>query len=273
MHAPLGIIAGRGRLPHLVLTKALELGRSCALVCLDADQDFSSYEGLPPSNVLNVSMGDVSKTIEFLNHHKVKEIVFAGGVTKPKFSDLPLDGKGVTWMARIGLTAFKGDDALLRKISELFEEEGFQILSPANFISAGLENLKILEASTLPTTENIQDVNLARHLLQALSPYDIGQAVTVYRGQILGLEGPEGTDALIRRSADLRRESQGGILVKALKEGQLETIDVPTVGPQTLELLGRTGFEGLAVDLNAHFIYPEEMRKIAEKYNIFIHLF
>lgn len=273
MNSSLGIIAGRGRLPHLVLTKALEQGRPCCVVSLDSAQDFSGYGDLHSSQVIQVSMGDVSKTLEFLHRHKVSDIVFAGGVTKPKFSDLPLDGKGVAWMARIGLTAFKGDDALLRKVAELFEEEGFSIVSPGRFIPAGTENINLLDTSKPLSAENLEDINMGRSLLKALSPYDIGQAVIVFRGQVLGIEGPEGTDELIQRCYKLRREDCGGILIKAPKEGQLETIDMPTVGPKTLEFLAKLGFEGLAVDLRSHFVAPQESKTIADKSKIFIHLF
>jgi DUF1009 family protein len=90
-------------------------------------------------------------------------------------------------------------------------------------------------------------------LLRATSPFDIGQAVIVAQNQVLAVEGPEGTDQALMRVAELRRSGRirspngVGVLVKAAKVGQSHRIDLPSIGPQTVEGVARAGLAGIAV--------------------------
>ena len=88
-------------------------------------------------------------------------------------------------------------------------------------------------------------------IARAMGSLDIGQAVVVQQGLVLGVEAIEGTDALIRRCAGLRREGPGGVLIKVEKPGQEQRADRPTIGPQTVALAAEAGLRGIAVEAGA----------------------
>jgi len=81
-----------------------------------------------------------------------------------------------------------------------------------------------------------------------LGAVDVGQAVVVERGVVLGIEAIEGTDALVARCGALRRETSGGVLVKIAKPAQERRVDLPTIGVRTVEALAAAGLAGIAVE-------------------------
>jgi hypothetical protein len=100
---------------------------------------------------------------------------------------------------------------------------------------------------------------------------DIGQAVIVQEGIVLGVEAVEGTDELINRCAGLKRQGRGGVLVKTSKPRQDENFDLPTIGPNTVSLCAEAGLAGIAVQ--AHYsllIDPQEIADIANKRGMFV---
>jgi DUF1009 family protein len=114
-------------------------------------------------------------------------------------------------------------------------------------------------------------------LLNATSPFDIGQAVIVAENQVLAVEGPEGTDRMLARVAELRRNGRirsaagTGVLVKAVKIGQDHRIDLPSIGPQTVEMAGAAGLAGLAVVAGSTIVAePERIAAVADRAKVFV---
>jgi DUF1009 family protein len=114
-------------------------------------------------------------------------------------------------------------------------------------------------------------------MLRALSPFDVGQAVVVIDGHVVGVEGIEGTDALLARIAQLRANgrirarAQRGVLVKAPKHGQDLRYDLPTLGPQTIENAAVAGLAGLAVVAgNTLVAEPQALVGEADASNLFV---
>jgi DUF1009 family protein len=106
---------------------------------------------------------------------------------------------------------------------------------------------------------------------RALGALDIGQAVVVQQGLVLGVEAIEGTDALLRRCAELRRGGLGGVLVKLEKPGQERRVDRPTIGPQTVLLAAETGLRGIAAEAGATIVLDrDEVIRAADAAGLFV---
>jgi len=103
-----------------------------------------------------------------------------------------------------------------------------------------------------------EDLERGRAVLRAMSTADIGQAVVVQQGMVLGVEAIEGTDALIDRCGGLRRDGPGGVLVKLPKQGQEKRTDLPTIGPDTVARATAAGLRGIAVAAGATIIVRRE---------------
>jgi DUF1009 family protein len=108
-------------------------------------------------------------------------------------------------------------------------------------------------------------------MARAIGALDIGQAVIVQNGQVLGVESIEGTDALITRCAPLKLEPTGGVLVKVKKPQQEKRVDLPTIGISTVERIAECGFAGIAVEAGASLIIGRrEVARRADALGIFI---
>jgi UDP-2,3-diacylglucosamine hydrolase len=121
----------------------------------------------------------------------------------------------------------------------------------------------------------MRDIALGLDVVAALGAFDIGQAAVVARGYVLGVEAAEGTDALLKRCADLNRwgfSGRKGVLVKAPKPGQDQRFDMPTVGPRTVELAAEAGLEGIAVAAGAVLLADQvELVEKADKLGLFLY--
>ena len=105
-----------------------------------------------------------------------------------------------------------------------------------------------LLAGALPDAVARSDIARGIAVAAALGAVDVGQSVVVQQGLVLGVEGVEGTDALLARCGDLRREGPGGVLVKRVKPGQSRLVDLPTIGPRTIAEAAASGLRGVAFE-------------------------
>jgi DUF1009 family protein len=262
----IGIIAGRGDLPHLT-------ANACEAQCIPfCWVDISGGENKPPEDVpsTKAGLGSVGSVIEFLKGQYVTHVIMAGGINRPKLSSLKMDSKGMQWMARLGLKAFQGDDALLKGVSALFHEEGFEIMSPNELLQLTPNQTGVLSARQ-PTPAEWEDIERGRRILETLSPWDIGQSLIIYSSYVLGIEAAEGTSKLIERCEALRQEAAGGILIKMAKQGQSLAVDAPTIGPDTIQELHKGHFEGLAIcSQTTQILHQAEVIALINKYNLFM---
>ncbi len=132
-------------------------------------------------------------------------------------------------------------------------------------------------AARAPQERDRADIARGLALLNATSPFDIGQAVVVANNQVLAVEGPEGTDRMLARVAELRRNGRirsptgTGVLVKAPKLGQDHRIDLPAIGPPTIEAAAAAGLAGIAVVAGSTIVAePERIAAAADRAKIFV---
>lgn len=262
-----GIVAGSGMLPVMLANFLQKKGVSVFVVALKGHAN----KNLFPSNILlkEVRLGSVGKTFRLLKKNQVKEIVLIGGVKRPSLKEIYPDLKGFSLLTKLSLKAL-GDDGLLRLIIAEIEKEGFIVrgiheLMPDVLVPGGVLTTKA------PSKSDIIDIERAKEVAKLLGQADVGQAVIVQQGMVLSLEGIEGTKELIKRTKSLKRKGEGGVLYKAVKPNQEKRIDMPTIGPDTIQSVYDAGLVGVAVDAdNVLLAEPEKTIALANKLNIFI---
>ncbi|WP_324754578.1 LpxI family protein [Roseovarius sp. Pro17] len=203
----------------------------------------------------------------------VKRMVFAGSLTRPALNPAEFDAEMTRLAPRLMAAIPQGDDALLRFVISMFEEQGFDVLG-AHELLPGLTVEKGLAVGPTPSEAELSDAARAAHILAEISPLDIGQSCVVAGGQCLGIETVQGTDALlayVAQTPDALRRGQRGVYVKAPKRGQDLRIDMPTVGPSTVDGVADAGLAGLVVAANCVVILDREVTLArAEERGIFL---
>nr|WP_319251701.1 UDP-2,3-diacylglucosamine diphosphatase LpxI [uncultured Celeribacter sp.] len=228
------IIAGSGLLPRLLAGALVDP----VYVTLD---DTGVPDGLDHVSARIEKLGRLFKDLKARN---VGAVAFAGAMARPKVNPMALDRHAL----RLAMSLGKGDDALLREVLSLFEAQGFLIRSateicPELLLSAGTH------WGRKPTAQDLADAARAGEVLAALSPLDVGQGAVCCGGQMLGIETIQGTDAMLRFVSEtpVRLKRDKGVFVKAPKQGQDMRIDVPTIGPDTVERVMEAGLGGLVI--------------------------
>jgi hypothetical protein len=268
----LGVVAGGGDLPLAIAECATQEGKEVFVAALKGIAD----EGIAQFAHEWVSLGETGRTLSLLKQHGCREIVMAGKVSRPKWSDIKLDAKGVMTLPKVVAAARKGDDALLRSLAELFESEGFHVVSVADAAPALVTkqgNYGRLE----PSADEGEDIRLGARVVLALGRFDVGQAAVVCDGLVLAVEAAEGTDAMIARVGALpehirgTRASRRGVLIKARKPTQDGRTDLPVIGKQTIENAAAAGLRGVAVEAGSALIVNRKaVSETADRLGLFV---
>ncbi len=253
----LGILAGSGPLPDRLIAACRENRRDVFVVGFEVSADRQEIEVAPDAWV---RLGAVQQTIDLLRQAAVEAVVLAGPVPRPSLRTLKLDKRALKALLGYRRSPL-GDDKLLSLIVKELEGEGFRVVGVDSILEdlvAPLGPIGALE----PDDDAWADIATACRAARALGALDVGQAVVVQQGVVLGLEAAEGTDALLARCATLRRDGPGGVLVKLKKPGQDRRADLPTIGPRTVEGARAAGLRGIAVEAGASLIV--ERAKVAQ---------
>lgn len=257
--AKLGIIAGGGALPGLLVAACAATGRPCHILGLTG---FAAATDLPRAVDTWIQLGEVGKGLEALRAAGVVDIVMAGAVRRPKLSDLKTDFKGAAMLARIAGRAL-GDDSLLTAVVGELEQEGFRVLGADDILADLLTPRGVLGAHA-PGPTDLEDIRVGIEAARALGRDDVGQAVVVSGGKISGAEDSEGTDALLARV-------RGGILVKTKKPQQERRVDLPAIGPTTVKNAAASGLKGIAVEAGQTLMVDKvEIVRVADAAGVFV---
>jgi hypothetical protein len=255
---PLGILAGGGELPRRLIAACRKADRPCFVVALEGQTDRETVEGVPHGWA---GLGAAGRVFELLRGASVREIVLAGAIKRPSFFSLKPDARAVQLLAKIGLRAL-GDDGLLRAIITALEEEGFRVVGVQDVLGSLPAPFGVL-GRIAPDAQARADIARGLEVARALGAVDVGQAVVVQQGIVLGVEAAEGTDALLARIASLKRAGPGGVLVKLAKPGQDRRVDLPTVGVATIKKAAAAGLTGLAIEAGATLVLDLEGMVVA----------
>ena len=266
LEGPLGIIAGGGGLPRRLIDSSRARGREVFVLALQGEAEPEALAGVPHAWC---RIGAAAKGLKLLHEHGVINLVLAGTVRRSTLSAIRPDWRAAKLLAKIGYRLL-GDDGLLSAIVRELESEGFrligahELLDGASMPEGPLGRLK-------PGSDAEMDIARGIAVARALGAVDIGQAVVVQQGLVLGVEAIEGTDALLQRCASFRRDGPGGVLVKLAKPGQEARVDRPTIGPKTIAMASAAGLQGVAAEAGATLVIDrDEVIRAADEAGLFV---
>lgn len=269
----LAIICGAGTLPFALADAARKRGRHVVLFALRGWADPQRVQAYPHHWTW---MGQLDRFMQIAAEEGCRDVAFIGSVARPSLWKIRPDLRVLRLMPQILKLYRGGDDHLQSGIGRLFEDHGFRLVGPKDIAPELIMPVGPL-GSRAPSDRDRADIALGLGLLNATSPYDIGQAVVVADNHVLAVEGPEGTDRALARVAELRRNGRirspagTGVLVKAAKIGQDQRIDLPTIGPQTIEGAAAAGLAGVAVVAGSTIVAePELIASAADRAKLFV---
>jgi len=197
---------------------------------------------------------------EGLKAQGVDRVVFAGSLARPPLNPTEFDPVMMALAPRLMAAMQGGDDALLSEVIAIFEDQGFAVMG-AHELVPDLTVGEGLAVGAEMSEADLRDAARAWDILMALSPLDVGQGCVVAGGQCLGIETVQGTDALlgfVAQTPDALRRGVRGVYVKAAKRGQDLRIDMPVIGPKTIQAVADAGLAGLVVEADKVMILERE---------------
>jgi len=267
MGRKLGIVAGHGDLPFELYDAALRQGRDTFVLALENQADPEKLNGIPHEWV---SVNAIGGVLEAAHRNGIEDMVLTGD-----FQPWHLLNENPDEWLRARLPEIKermrgGENEAVAYVIEEFEKEGICIIA-ARALAANMFPETGLLGRHEPNTEAWLDIARGVEAAKTIGRLDIGQAVVVQRRVVLAVEGVEGTDALIQRSSDLRKDGPGPILVKMMKPQQELRADPPTIGPRTVELAVESGFSGIALEAGGALVVDRKaVVRIADDADMFL---
>jgi UDP-2,3-diacylglucosamine hydrolase len=271
--SPVGLIAAGGVMPFAVADAMIARGLTPVLFALKGVCDPKRVERFRHHWI---ALGQLGRLGKLLRAEGCRDLLFIGSLVRPSLSEIRIDLTTLRALGQIWASFRGGDDHLLSGIGRIFERDGFRMLG----IKDVAPDLLVPEgglARVQPDNATAVDIEKGRAVLQALGPFDIGQAVVVIDSHVVAVEDIEGTDGLLARVRRLREQGRirsapkRGVLVKAPKSGQDLRFDLPTIGPRTVEGVAAAGLAGLAVAAGLTLIAePEETIAIADRAGLFV---
>jgi DUF1009 family protein len=251
MPEKIGLIAGKGQFPLLFAEAAKQRGLEVVAVAHQGETD-PGIESLA-HQCHWIFVGQVGKLIHTFKEAQVTRAVMAGGVSRGRlFRDFRPDFRALSIIRRAGAGH---DDRILRGLAAELESEGITIVSPLLYLDELLATPGQLSRRR-PTTAELEDINYGFAVARAVGRLDLGQCVVVRRQVVTALETIEGTDETIRRGG--RLAGKGAVVVKVSKPGQDLRFDLPTVGKNTIDVMGEVEAKVLAVEAGNTLIFDRE---------------
>ena len=263
----LGLIAGNGRFPFLLLDAARAHGLRVVVAAIkeETDAEMNECAALDPENVRVhwLSLGELSKLIEMFQREGVTQAVMAGQVKhKQIFSSIRPDWR----LAKLLLNlSTRNTDMLLGAVAKVLEDEGIALMSSTAFLEPMLAAEGVLTARAPDETER-GDIAYGLRVARGIAGFDLGQTVVIAAGACVAVEAMEGTDATIARAGALFVEMADEAstlqrrltVVKVAKPGQDMRFDVPVVGLPTIEAMRAAGATCLCVEAGRTLLFDRE---------------
>jgi len=273
MPGTLAIIAGGGDFPIELARIAACRGERLFVAALDGAADPAAFT---QSDIAVYRLGQLGRLLDELKRRDVGEIVLIGSLPRPSFGALRPEASTLKYLPHFAKAFRGGDDHLLRGVVSFFEGQGFRVRGP-------FEIAPELTAPTGPlgrkaaSPDQLALVARGFALLSAMSPFDVGQAAILADHRVIAIEAAEGTDATIRRVADLAAAGRlkigkgDGVLVKAPKEGQDLRVDMPAIGSETLRNVAAAGLAGVALKAGQVLVGDRaKLGRLADELGLFV---
>ncbi len=263
----LGIVAGGGILPQLLIQHCITQKRDFFVLAIENNAEHAIFSPDIPHQWIRI--GQAGTGFKRFAEEKVEEVILIGTIHRPSVADLVPDLRTAAFFARIGMKSL-GDDGILRALVKEIESENMRVVGIHEVMPELLAKEGVLTKHK-PDKQALSDIERGTKIAYELGRLDVGQSVIVQQGLVLGVEGIEGTDELIKRCGTYQRKGVGGVLIKLRKPQQDMRIDLPTIGTRTIENLHQAGMRGLALHTgNALIVNEEEVIALADKYGMFI---
>ena len=245
----LGIIAGGGELAVVLAEHMAATQRPyfVARIAPMADPALEKHPGAAHG------LGAMGARMDAMREAGCDAVVLLGQVARPDLKTLQLDEVAMSMLPAILAAMPHGDDALLRAVLSEHEKAGFRVVGAEQAMSDLLAQQGAWGAIA-PNAAQLADITKAAKVAAASGAFDIGQGVVVCDGLVLAVEAQEGTDAMLRRVAELpttirgTQQARRGVLLKRPKPIQERRIDLPTIGVRTIEGAANAGLAGVAVE-------------------------
>jgi UDP-2,3-diacylglucosamine hydrolase len=241
----IGLIAGNGRFPFLVLQGAKHLGHDVTVVAVkeEAFPELESAAKEAGADLHWVSLGHLGRCIKVLKGAGVSRAVMAGQVKHVKiFSGIVPD---LTLLSVLTRLKARNTDALISAVADVMRDEGIELLNSTTFLEPLLARQGVLTRRA-PTPDELADLTFGYRMADAIAALDIGQTIAVKDKAVVAVEAMEGTDEVIGRAGALA--GPGVCIVKVAKPNQDMRFDVPVIGVATIEAMRGAGATALSVD-------------------------
>jgi hypothetical protein len=275
----LGLIAGNGRFPFLLLDAARAHGLRVVVAAIkeETDSEINGRAAADPNITVHwLSLGELSKLIETFQKEGATQAVMAGQVKhKQIFSAIRPDWR----LAKLLLNLrTRNTDMLLGAVAKVLEDEGIHLISSTSFLEPMLAPAGVL-TSRAPDTNERADIDYGLTVARGIASFDLGQTVVIAAGACVAVEAMEGTDAAILRAGDLMRTLHADddpanpettlarrlTVIKVAKPNQDLRFDVPVAGVPTIETMRRAGATCLCIEAGRTLLFdPEAMIAAAD---------
>ena len=270
---PLAIVAGGGSIPIAVAEAVMRRGRRVVLFPVRGWADPAAVERFPH---YWVPVGQVGRLARYAHAEGCRDMVLVGTALRPALTSLRLDWTTLRLLPDIWRAFRGGDDHLLSGVARIVHDLGFRVVG-AHEVAPEILMPRGNIGTFGPGQRDLADIARGLALLHAIGPFDIGQAVVVADNQVLAVEAVDGTDNMLGRIAELRergRVATGkgvGVLIKAPKPTQDRRLDMPAIGPKTVEAAARAGLAGIAVVAESTIVAePAELASAADAAKLFV---
>lgn len=270
--SPVAIICGGGAFPAAVASAISKSGRDVYLFLLRGYAD-PALERYPHEWA---KLGSLAKFAGSSKRRGIKEIVFIGSVVRPRLSQIGLDWKSVLLLSRLAKLFLGGDNTLLSGVAKIFEENGLALRGPHE-VAPELLVPEGLATNLEPSARERDDVQIGFDLLRTIDRFDVGQAAVIAGKRVVAIEGAEGTEGLLARVAEMRRNgrlklaARDGVLVKIPKPSQDRRVDMPAIGADTVAQVKAAGLAGIAVEAGGALVLDaQRLIEAADSAGVFV---
>lgn len=250
----LGLLAGNGRFPFLVLEAARSLGHDITIIAVkeEADADLEAAAASPvPLPIHRVSLGHLGTCLSILQQAGVTHAVMAGQVKHTKIFGVVPD---LTVMGLLTRLTSRNTDALIGAVADVMRERGIELIDSTALLTPLLADAGVMTARQ-PSDAETASLTFGYRMADAIAGLDIGQTIAVKHSAVVAVEAMEGTDAVIARAAELA--GPGVLIVKVAKPRQDMRFDVPVVGLPTVQALARVGASVLSLDAGKALMFDK----------------
>jgi DUF1009 family protein len=251
----IGLIAGNGRFPFLVLQGARSLGYDVTIVAIkeEASSDLEGAARDAKADLHWVSLGHLGRCLKILKAAPVSQAVMAGQVKHVKiFSGIVPDLTLLSVLARLKA---RNTDALISAVADVMREEGIELLASTAFLAPLMARAGTL-TDRAPSDEERGDFEFGYRVADAIAALDVGQTIAVKHKAVVAVEAMEGTDEVIARAGHLA--GPGVRIVKVAKPGQDMRFDVPVIGLATIQAMRIAGASALSIDAERTLVLDGE---------------